>query len=170
VTSGSQGVNAAVITRVLKRRTRPRLTVLLPQSHDRPARRIPRQLGAGCSNLVEKPEPRRPAPADGQQPLQPGDHRRSEQPDLLRPSTTAKPCSHSCRTAEELARWVSLLFFELIQPPIRGSGAAAPPVGCATGAARQPQIAPQARLPRCLKQFRPASSGPASAPGPCRDG
>ena len=109
LTSGSQGVNAAVIRGVLAV-DRERLTVLLPQSLDRQVPEIREQLDQ-VLHLIEKPEhddlPLPIASSLCNQEI----INRSDQLICLA-FHDSETLLASCRSAEDMGKVVSLLFFD----------------------------------------------------------
>jgi hypothetical protein len=109
ITSGSQGVNAAVIRGVLDI-DRERLTVLLPQSLDRQVPEIRDQLDQ-VLHLIEKPEhdelPLRIASSLCNQEI----INRCDQLICLA-FHDSETLLASCRSAEDMGKVVSLLFFD----------------------------------------------------------
>ena len=109
ITSGSQGVNAAVIRGVLEIDP-SRLTVLLPQSLDRQPRESREQLDR-VLHLVEKPE-------NDELPLPMASSlcnqeiiRRCDQL-ICFAFHDSETLLASCRTAEDMGKVVSLMFFD----------------------------------------------------------
>jgi len=103
ITSGAQGVNAAVIRSVLEVDA-ARLTVLLPQSLDRQPRESRDQLDR-VLHLVEKPEnDELPLPMASSH-VQSGDHSPLRPVDLFRVSTTVRPCWPAAAPPKTSARW-----------------------------------------------------------------
>ncbi|MDA0726559.1 MAG: DNA recombination-mediator protein A [Cyanobacteria bacterium] len=109
ITSGSQGVNAAVIRGVLEIDP-ARLTVLLPQSLDRQPRESREQLDR-VLHLVEKPE-------NDELPLPMASSlcnqeiiRRCDQL-ICFAFHDSETLLASCRTAEDMGKVVSLMFFD----------------------------------------------------------
>ncbi|MGA0161169.1 MAG: DNA recombination-mediator protein A [Vulcanococcus sp.] len=109
ITSGSQGVNAAVIRGVLEIDP-SRLTVLLPQSLDRQPREAREQLDR-VLHLVEKPE-------NDELPLPMASSlcnqeiiRRCDQL-ICFAFHDSETLLASCRTAEDMGKVVSLMFFD----------------------------------------------------------
>ena len=109
LTSGSQGVNAAVIRGVLAV-DRERLTVLLPQSLDRQVSEIREQLDQ-VLNLIEKPEhDDLPLPIASSLCNQEIINRCDQL--ICFAFHDSETLLASCRTAEDMGKVVSLLFFD----------------------------------------------------------
>jgi|TARA_B100001063_G_scaffold37006_1_gene30573 translation elongation factor EF-4 len=109
LTSGSQGVNAAVIRGVLAV-DRERLTVLLPQSLDRQVSEIREQLDQ-VLHLIEKPEhDDLPLPIASSLCNQEIINRCDQL--ICFAFHDSETLLASCRTAEDMGKVVSLLFFD----------------------------------------------------------
>ena len=109
LTSGSQGVNAAVIRGVLAV-DRERLTVLLPQSLDRQVSEIREQLDQ-VLHLIEKPEhDELPLPIASSLCNQEIINRCDQL--ICFAFHDSETLLASCRTAEDMGKVVSLLFFD----------------------------------------------------------
>ena len=109
LTSGSQGVNAAVIRGVLAV-DRERLTVLLPQSLDRQVSEIREQLDQ-VLHLIEKPEhDDLPLPIASSLCNQEIINRCDQL--ICFAFHDSETLLTSCRTAEDMGKVVSLLFFD----------------------------------------------------------
>ena len=109
LTSGSQGVNAAVIRGVLAV-DRERLTVLLPQSLDRQVSEIREQLDQ-VLHLIEKPEhDDLPLPIASSLCNQEIINRCDQL--ICLAFHDSETLLASCRTAEDMGKVVSLLFFD----------------------------------------------------------
>jgi translation elongation factor EF-4 len=109
LTSGSQGVNAAVIRGVLAV-DRERLTVLLPQSLDRQVSEIREQLDQ-VLHLIEKPEhDNLPLPIASSLCNQEIINRCDQL--ICFAFHDSETLLASCRTAEDMGKVVSLLFFD----------------------------------------------------------
>ena len=109
LTSGSQGVNAAVIRGVLAV-NRERLTVLLPQSLDRQVSEIREQLDQ-VLHLIEKPEhDDLPLPIASSLCNQEIINRCDQL--ICFAFHDSETLLASCRTAEDMGKVVSLLFFD----------------------------------------------------------
>ena len=109
LTSGSQGVNAAVISGVLAV-DRERLTVLLPQSLDRQVPEIRDQLDQ-VLHLIEKPEhDDLPLPIASSLCNQEIINRCDQL--ICLAFHDSETLLTSCRTAEDMGKVVSLLFFD----------------------------------------------------------
>ena len=109
LTSGSQGVNAAVIRGVLAV-DRERLTVLLPQSLDRQVSEIREQLDQ-VLHLIEKPEHDDPPLPIASSLCNQEIINRCDQL-ICFAFHDSETLLASCRTAEDMGKVVSLLFFD----------------------------------------------------------